>query len=175
MPDHHPPHYCINDTWYFISASTYQHQRFLQSPYAKQFLRDQLGGLIKTYNIKLAAWVILDNHYHMLVMIQDSFRIPEIIRKLHGRVGHDINLLDGVSQRKVWHNYWDSCISNEKDWWKHFNYIHQNPIKHGYVREMIDWTYSSYSYYLRAKGEEWLMDAFLRYPIIDFHNDKDNY
>ncbi|MFH1860715.1 MAG: transposase, partial [bacterium] len=56
----------------------------------------------------------------------------------------------------------------EKDMWMHFNYIHHNPVKHGYVRQMEDWQYSSFQYYLRKYGMKWIMSCFESYPIIDF-------
>jgi len=31
-----------------------------------------------------------------------------------------------------------------------------------------DWEFSSYGYYLREKGEEWLADCWERYPVIDY-------
>ena len=54
-----------------------------------------------------------------------------------------------------------------------FNYIHHNPVKHGYAANMADWDYSSYQYYLSRYGEEWLADSFRRYPIIDFSDRSD--
>jgi hypothetical protein len=52
--------------------------------------------------------------------------------------------------------------------WTRFNYVHNNPVKHGYVRQLEDWPFSSYHYYLRTKGEEWLQDCWPRYPVIDY-------
>jgi hypothetical protein len=33
---------------------------------------------------------------------------------------------------------------------------------------MEDWPFSSYRYYLRTKGKEWLDDCWQRYPVIDY-------
>ena len=48
-------------------------------------------------------------------------------------------------------------------------------MKHGYVQEMKEWTFSSFGYYLKSKGEDWLMDAFYRYPIIDYTEGDNNF
>jgi REP-associated tyrosine transposase len=50
-------------------------------------------------------------------------------------------------------------------------YIHYNPVKHGYVTRIEDWPFSSSHHYLQAKGQDWLMDAFQRYPVIEFQHD----
>ena len=43
-------------------------------------------------------------------------------------------------ERGVWQpRYWEHRIRDEKDWHQHRDYIHLNPVKHGYVREPGDW------------------------------------
>ena len=75
----------------------------------------------------------------------------------------------------MWHNFWDTCILSETGYWTHFNYIHYNPVKHGYTNRLENWPFSSYRYYLEHKGEAWLMDAFERYPVIDFSDPNDRF
>ena len=77
--------------------------------------------------------------------------------------------------RQVWHNYWDTCVRTEADYWTRFNYIHYNPIKHGYVKQFSNWPFSSYGYYLERRGEGWLLDVIERYPVIDFTDPNDNF
>jgi len=79
-----------------------------------------------------------------------------------------INLLDRITGRQIWHNYWDTCIRTESDLWTRFNYIHNNPVKHGYVRQLDTWPFSSHPYYVKAKGEEWLLGCWQRYPVVDY-------
>jgi putative transposase len=165
---HHPPHIFLDNTWYIITAATLNHTRFLASDRAKIWLRDKLKDLIQEFNIVLRAWVILNDHYHILIKMKRGKDLSTFFGQLHGSSSRQINLWDQVTGRQVWHNYWDTCIRSEADMWTHFNYIHQNPIKHGYVRELVDWPFSSYHYYLRVKGEEWLADCWERYPVIDY-------
>jgi putative transposase len=158
-----------------VSAAAHKEQRLFSPKSHKDIIRDQLKTLVTLFGLRLSAWVILDNHYHLLIKSSAEASLMQFIRRLHGRTSHDINVLDQYAGRQVWDNYWDHCIRSESDYWTRFNYIHHNPIKHGYVRNMDDWSYSSYSWYNKHKGEEWLVDAFARYPIIDYTevNDKD--
>jgi len=41
---------------------------------------------------------------------------------------------------------WDHVIRNETDYDKHIDYIHYNPVKHGYVSKPEDFTHYSYIY-----------------------------
>jgi putative transposase len=171
---HHPPHIYQDDTWYIITASNVKGQRILHQIEYKLFIRDLLKYLTLEFQLQLAAWVILDNHYHVLMKSHDGKDLSRFFKRFHGRVSFELNKRDQLSGRQVWHNYWDTCIRSEKDYWIRFNYIHHNPVKHGYVKHMAQWSFSSYHYYLEHKGEEWLDDVFRRYPVIDFTDLKDD-
>ena len=122
-------------------------------------MRNRLKDLVVEFRIILAAWVILDNHSHILVKSHAGAELNRFIGRWHGRTSFDLNALDNARGRQVWRNFWDSCIRGKADYWTRFNYIHYNPIKHGYVDGFADWPWSSYGYYLGHKGEAWLMDV----------------
>jgi len=168
MTNHHPPHIYLDDTWYIITASVYRGHRLLRPEGHKNLVWGQLKALVDEFELTLAAWVILDNHYHVLVKSHIGPDLRRVFGRLHGRTSYDLNRLDGARGRQVWHNYWDTCIRGEVDFWTRFNYIHNNPVKHGYVRRFEDWLFSSYHYYLEAKGQDWLDDCWERYPVIDY-------
>ncbi|HEY0328975.1 MAG TPA: transposase [Rhodopseudomonas sp.] len=53
----------------------------------------------------------------------------------------------GLWQRR----YWEHAIRNEADLARHVDYIHFNPVKHGYVPRVRDWPHSSFHRYV-ARG-----------------------
>ncbi|GAB4147146.1 MAG: transposase [Candidatus Promineifilaceae bacterium] len=165
---HHPPHVYLDDTWYIITAATLNHTPFLREERAKALLRDKLKELVKTFKINLRAWVILDNHYHLLLQTCRGQDLSRFFSGLHGGTAWTLNEWDGVRGRQVWHNYWDTCIRDDNGYWIRFNYIHQNPVKHGYVQNSEDWRFSSYHYYLRTQGQAWLDDCAAMYPVLDY-------
>ena len=120
------------------------------------------------FKISLRAWVILDNHYHLLLKSQRGQELPRFFGRLHGGTAWQLNDWAGVRGRQVWHNYWDTCIRDEKGYWTRFNYIHHNPVKHGYTQKAVDWPFSSYHYYLRTQGQAWLDDYLAAYPVLDY-------
>jgi putative transposase len=173
---HHPPHLFLEENWYMISAHTIGEQFLLHSREAKILVQETLKQLIMRFEIKLRAWVVLDNHYHLLLKPpSEEIILPRFIGQLHGSTAFQLNQLEHRPKRQVWHNYWDTCTRTDKDFWTRFNYIHNNPVKHGYVKRPEDWEFSSYHYYLRTKGQEWLQDMFLSYPIIDFSDGRDSF
>ncbi len=97
---------------------------------------------------------------------------------INGRSSYMINKLEKQTIRKIWYSYWDTCIRNKNDIFTRFNYIHNNPIKHKYIKKfdnLASYKYSSYSHYLKTNGSEWIKDLFMRYPIIDYVDKYDNY
>jgi len=172
---HHPPHIYLDDTWYMITSPVRDGCHVLKPEGHKELVRDQLKALVVEFKLNLAAWVILDNHSHILVKSRVGVEVSRFVGRWHGRTSYDLNASDNIRGRQVWHNYWDTCIRIEQDYWTRFNYIHYNPIKHGYVKQIEDWTYSSYGYYLAHRGKEWLMDLFEQYPVIDFTDPNDRF
>ncbi|MCG3141458.1 MAG: hypothetical protein HDKAJFGB_02743 [Anaerolineae bacterium] len=175
QPLHHPPHIYLDDTWYMLTGSVYRRERLLHPAGYKDLVRDQLKTLSQEFELQLAAWVILDNHYHVLLKSKVGTALSRFTARLHGRTSFEINNRDHKRGRQVWHNYWDTCMRTERDYWTRFNYIHHNPVKHGYVKQMQDWEFSSYGYYLKHKGEDWLADTWMQYPVIDFTDARDTF
>ena len=49
------------------------------------------------------------------------------------------------AERGVWQRrYWEHTLRDENDVARHTDYIHFNPVKHGYVSRVRDWQYSSF-------------------------------
>jgi putative transposase len=172
---HHPPHIYLDDTWYLITSSVTGGRRLLSTDGHKELVRERLRALVVEFKVRLAAWVILDNHTHILVRCRVGAEMNRFLGRWHGRTAYDLNALDDARGRQVWHNFWDTCIRTDVDYWTRFNYVHYNPIKHGYVKRLEDWRWSSYRYYLEHRGETWLTDAFERYPVIDVRDPNDRY
>lgn len=54
------------------------------------------------------------------------------------------------NERGIWQRrYWEHEIRNQQDLNAHIDYIHINPVKHGYVPRVADWPYSSFHWYVR--------------------------
>ena len=53
-------------------------------------------------------------------------------------------------ERGIWQRrYWEHLIRDDRDYEQHINYIHYNPVKHGYVDSPADWPCSSIHRYIR--------------------------
>ena len=49
-------------------------------------------------------------------------------------------------QATLWQRrFWDHVIRNSEDLHRHMDYIHYNPVKHGYVSKPLDYKWSSFN------------------------------
>ena len=49
------------------------------------------------------------------------------------------------ADRGIWQRrYWEHVIRDERDLRNHIDYIHFNPVKHGWAKRPGDWPYSSF-------------------------------
>ncbi len=190
---HTPLHIYLNNAEYFVTAGTYNKQPLFDTCTKKSLLRDLLKDCVQRFAVKLHAWVILDNHYHLLMRVVDKDDLTKFIKSLHGQSAIQINKLDRLSGRKVWWNYWDYCPRNKQQFYTRFNYIHINPIKHSKLKvrdgaiiiqdgalvvptsrianlhdALAQYEFSSYPFYLRKYGKEGMTHVWENYPIRDY-------
>lgn len=53
-------------------------------------------------------------------------------------------------ERGIWHRrYWEHTIREERNLAIHVDYVYWNPIKHGYVSQVIDWPHSTIHRYVK--------------------------
>lgn len=122
---------------------------------------DSLKYLQKADNFKLYAYVILENHLHMIASSNDLAKSMESFKKYTARGIIELlkernvtTILDQLTFYKKAHKedrkyqLWQEgiapkLIQNDAMMIERINYIHQNPIKRGYVDEAKHWRYSS--------------------------------
>lgn len=163
----HRPLHIHQNRFYFITASTVDRDKLLKTAKRKKIFWQVLCRSIRKFQTKLYAWVILDDHYHLLVEFRKEKDLSKFVQNLHTNSSRLLNQIDKKSERKIWYQYWDRCVRSDKDFWTFFNYIHHNPVKHRYSKTMR-YQFSSYNYWLKRKGREWLDSCFELYPIKDF-------
>jgi putative transposase len=74
----------------------------------------------------------------------------------------------------VWYKFSDRMIRNEAHFYQALNYIHVNPMKHGYVKDPYEWLWSSLQSYYDSRGRDWLREQWRSYPPGDFGMGRDD-
>lgn len=181
-PPHSPPHPIKDQTFYLITAACYEHKSHIGSEERRQQLLNLLFEQFTNYGIELRGWVILPNHYHLLIYRENnsdnvsSFeQIGKVFQRVHGSTSRSWNLEDNAAGRKVWYRYSDRAIRSERHYYTTLNYVHYNTVKHGWSKSPYDWVCSSVHWYLEQQGRDFLRDAWVRYPIKDYGKEWDEF
>ncbi len=133
--------YFIPGQTYFVTAVFHRRKRIPSSLFASPY--QSMIRMAEKYDSLISAWVILPDHIHFLVTPPAN---------ILDRLIHDMKLSFGATYRKIlkissgrfWQRrYWDHVIRDQADMNRHIDYIHYNPVKHGYVRNPFGWSYSS--------------------------------
>jgi putative transposase len=156
---HTPAHLLIDDAPYFITGAIYGRRRLLRDDGLKADLLLRMRRLFAACAWEFQHWVILDNHYHLLVKSRRGEDLPRIINQLHSRSASAIHQATAC-EFPVWWNYWDYCLRDEQDYHRHLNYLLYNPVKHGYVADLKDYAFSSFQALFAQMGREELARQF---------------
>ena len=173
-PWHTPPHIQGNKSYFLITAACYKHKPIIG--YSLNRL-DEFENLLcehaKFCVESINAWVVLPNHYHILVKTEDVFEILKELGQLHGKTSYMWNGEENKRGRQVWHGAAEHGIKSERHFWAAINYIYNNPVKHGYVEKWSDWSFSSLNYYLNDVGREEAEEIWREYDISDMGKEWD--
>jgi putative transposase len=132
-----------------VTGATLYKARILRTDKHKLLFCNTLFERAEIYGWELQACAVLDNHYHFVAQSPTNAQsLVRLIRELHSITAIGCNHLDGVAGRRVWYNYWDSCITYETSYLARLHYIHQNPVKHGVISRVEDYPYCSYRWFI---------------------------
>jgi putative transposase len=65
-------------------------------------------------------------------------------------------------ERCLWQRrFWEHWVIDTEDLQRHMDYVHFNPVKHGYAKRAADWPYSSIHRHIRQgwMPDDWAADV----------------
>jgi putative transposase len=119
-----------------------------------------LGSAMRTcrsrHPFSLTAIVVLPDHIHCVWSLPEGDSDYSIrwglIKASFTRVTRLGRTKMAKGERGLWQRrFWEHTIRDDLDLQRHVDYIHFNPVKHGYVRQVRDWPYSSFHRYVRQR------------------------
>lgn len=139
-------------------------------PETVQIVLDSWQFLQQNKNLVIFAYVVLENHLHMIASADElakrigefkSFTARQIIDLLEAK--NVETLLRQLEFQKARHKtdrdyqLWQEgshpqAIMDDQTMWQKIEYIHNNPVERGYVDEPTHWRYSSARNYAGQPG-----------------------
>jgi REP-associated tyrosine transposase len=121
-------------------------------------LRRAFREVHQRHPFSIEAMVVLPDHLHAIWTLPEGDRDFSVRWRLI-KAGFSRRLPAGErvsrsraakAERGIWQRrYWEHTIRNGDDFSRHIDYIHFNPVKHGYVGRACDWPHSSFQRMVR--------------------------
>ncbi|MCK5127383.1 MAG: transposase [candidate division Zixibacteria bacterium] len=116
-------------------------------------ITEQITETASFFDTSVVGYVVMPSHVHMLIGMPDMSLLSKCIqsfksitaRRLLGALKESSSTLSCSSRpHKLWKRRFDDVIiTSELQFRRKLQYIHDNPVKAGFVKESIDWEYSS--------------------------------
>lgn len=166
-----------SDGIYFVTGTVVGWIDIFTRTIYKEILLDSLRYCQKNQGLCIHAWVLMPNHFHLICSAKDG-NLGLVLKNIKSFTA--MKLIDSIinnkqESRKDWMlNFFEESGSKIKtnlkyQFWQHenqpilldnqemynqrLNYLHQNPVRAGFVVEPEHWLYSSaYDYSQSGKG-----------------------
>jgi putative transposase len=139
--------YYIPNAIVFITSVTKKRYPYLQSKNDVELFFETICKVREYHPFRILAHVILPDHFHWLMKVDDPdgdfSKILHSIKRnftLNYKRAHNIQTSISIWQSR----FWDHVVRDESDLARHFDYIHWNPVKHGFVNQPERWPYSTF-------------------------------
>lgn len=153
-------------TLFFFTLITAQRRPLLVQPATRQALRLAIEATRQRYPFHIHGWVSLPDHLHCLWELpsgdSDYGLRWSLIKRLTSRAlaPPDALILSRHLRREaaLWQRrFWEHRIRDQRDYQRHLDYLHWNPVKHGLVERVVDWPWSSFHRLVREGmyPEDW--------------------
>lgn len=146
---------------YFFTVVTCERQKILTDPRSIDAMRAVLKQVKNDHPFRIDAWVTLPDHIHSIWTLpkgdgEFSKRWGMIKAKFSKNTKGLFNKQEWISESKfrrretsIWQRrFWEHQIRDEEDLRKHMDYLHYNPVKHGLVQRVKEWSYSTFHRYV---------------------------
>jgi len=148
--------YFLSGGTYFFTVNLAQRDKTLLIDYVDD-LRKVFAQVKEEQPFNIEAIVILPEHLHTIWTLPEGDsdfsnrwrKIKAGFSKLIPRGERLSESRRSKGERGIWQRrFWEHVIRDELDYARHVDYIHYNPVKHGYCKSVKDWPHSSFHRYV---------------------------
>jgi putative transposase len=147
---------------HFITFSCFERRPLLGSPVARNVFIEALGEIRKRYRFKLAGYVVMPEHVHLLISEPEVSNPSTALMALKYRVARDLrggrprskgplfvpNAREVSQLPRFWqHRFYDFNVFSGAKEKEKLEYMHANPVTRGLATNPGAWIWSSFLFY----------------------------
>ncbi len=141
------PKLFISDTLIEISSRIQEGLPFVPNKLTYFIIGNILARAQTLYPATIVAYSFMQNHFHLILVVQDPQNVPDFIEYLKRESAHALNRLLGRRQHTVWCQGFDNpIILDSETAINRLSYLYLNPVAAGLVPTAEEWRLSSASW-----------------------------
>ena len=126
-----------------------------------QLFLDILLEAIELFSLRVSAYCLMTNHYHLLVQTPDG-NLSRCMRHINGVYTQRFNAAHGLDGPLFRGRYKAILVGEDSYLLQLVRYIHKNPLRAGMVKSVELYEWSSHRGYLsKTKKWDWLYKQFI--------------
>lgn len=128
---------------FFITVVAYERRSIFSTVQFCEKFYEIVARLRVQLSFRLFEHVLMPDHYHVILEPSTTHPLNETMRRLNGTLAREWNLLYGKTDQVFQHGYYDHAIRNMEDYREKARYIHDNPVRAGFVSSPEQYPWSS--------------------------------
>jgi len=136
--------------WYHVMNRGKKSEKIFHDRHDYQVFVDLLEESSEMWNIRVAAYCLMTNHYHILLQTPDG-NIARSMRHINGVYTQRFNRKHSCDGQLFRGRYKSILVSADSYLLQLVRYIHRNPVKAGIVSTPDDYPWSSHTGYLSVE------------------------
>ncbi|MFO7607352.1 MAG: transposase [Desulfurivibrionaceae bacterium] len=154
--------------WYHVMNRGRRSEAIFMNDADRQAFIKVLQETVDGWNLKVSAYCLMSNHYHLLVQTPDG-NLSRCMRHINGIYTQRFNRRHKKEGQLFRGRYKAVLVAGDSHLLEVLRYIHRNPIQAGIVDNLDDYSWSSHPGYVSsAKKWQWLDKT----PLLDMLTDK---
>jgi REP element-mobilizing transposase RayT len=125
----------------------------------KKIIVNLLIGEEKLYRIELYGWCVMDNHVH-IVLWSTKEKLAKAMWSINGKFARVYNYKEQSCGHVFESRYKSEPVEDEAYLLKVIRYVHNNPVKAGIVKNVNDYSWSSYVSYIEGRMSNKMINVF---------------
>jgi len=130
-------------TTYFLTICAHMQRNLFQRQEVAELVVATFCKYRDAGEFELHEYVVMPNHVHLLVSLNDQHPLGRVIQLVKGGVSHSLRE-HGFVFSAVWQQrYYDRRVRDANEFAEFSRYIRQNPVRKGLVENAEDYPFSS--------------------------------
>ncbi len=150
-----------SDAWYHVMNRGRRGEKIFATKEDYWSFVDLLEDLYEVFNVKVAAYCLMSNHYHLLVQTPDA-NLSRSMRHLNGIYTQRYNKRHCCDGQLFRGRYKSIVVESDSYALELVRYIHRNPLEAGLVDNLQKYQWSTHKLYLLdLKKYKWLHKDYI--------------